>query len=418
MQVAFLLALVTSATPAPGNDDRQQLEVDFNSACQQGVDLVIPAGRYDVTRKQTPAGTAIASLRFRCDREIRVVCQGATLAFKGPALLPNETSPRAWTLMELGGRTRVSGCSFDGNSKEGPTSEQTHLVQVIGPYFGGNRDLVDSHFSMAAGAYRAGDSIRIIGESSLGAGVIGFHMENLEMPVNHRSAIGVQRGVSGLIGRYIRTGIVGDAAVDYEQTGFGHGEDHLWEFSTFARGPNAQGTVTFSIGGYPTAATYRVTLRKVVILDGGVYMVNAHDTLIEDSTVIQSHNDSALSISQGSNDNTIRRSLLTRGGTGPVIHSYHQAGLGPIGLTLDQADIRHTGIGKAVAYESSSNLTWSGGFVSIMAGLVCGLHVSSASAPVAGLIVSSSLLRACPFASVFYQGDVYSHPVGPYLWIP
>jgi hypothetical protein len=418
---ALLIAalLATAADPAPGNDDRVQLESDFLSACLLGVDLELGAGRYDVTRKPSLAGVAIASLRFRCDREVRIVCEpGATFAFMGGALVGAETTPRAWTLMEVGGRVRMTGCSFDGDGKVGPTGEQTHLMQVIGPYDGvpqvaGNTPDFDGNtFTMRPGAYRSGDNIRIIGEPTQGRPVRNVWFRNTTMPNGSRSCWGMQRGVIGFLSQGSTCDEVQDACLDYEQTGDGHGVDHVWEDGTCSRGPEAQGSVSVSIGGYDTARAVNVTLRRWTILDGGIYAVNAHGTLLEDVTVIQPHNDAAVAFSQGSVGNTILRSRLVRGGTGPVVHSYRQAGLSPSNLSIVDSTLIHAGTGVGVVYESSTGLDWRGGTLSVASGRVCGLAVSSAGSDVADISVSD-VVTSCPPGSRFYQGDPYARTIAP-----
>jgi hypothetical protein len=266
------------AVPNDGADDRVQLQAAIDAAQAGPRCLAIGPGTFHATRKPTPGAASIPSLRITGTLALRGAGADATvLAMFGSGILPGETAPRDWRLLDVSGATdvSVSDLSFDGSARTG-TGEQTHLLHLTGP----TEHVVVERASFTLpviGPSTGGDCIRLLGE--VDKVVRDTTIRDVTGPDCDRSFVGLQRGVDGLVIERSESVRVGDQAIDFEPTN-GQSFDcqptvrNVLMRALTLRRQTTQG-LTVTIHGDGCAVADNVTLADSVIEDGTVSILDA-----------------------------------------------------------------------------------------------------------------------------------------------
>lgn len=277
------------AVPNDGQDDRQALQSAIDYA-QQSVSkcLYLTSGTYNVTRRPLAGTNNIASLRITSMLTL-TGNPGAKLSMMGSGVIPGSSTPRDWTLLSVSSNAEsvvISHLEFDGSQRTS-TSEQTHLIQLLGPV--SDVTLSDLKMSLPSiGPNSGGDCIRLLGQPS--GQVRDFTITRIEALVCDRSWIGFQREVDGGVISDSKTYIVGDQAIDMEPTGANNCDGQgncvptisniLMEGLDLERGSGSTG-VTISISGNGPNTADNIVLRDSQIKDGTVFLVNTSNVTLQ-----------------------------------------------------------------------------------------------------------------------------------------
>jgi len=278
------------AIPNDGADDRVALQAAIDAAQAGPRCLVLGAGTFHATRKQTAGTASIPSLRITSTLAVRGEGKGVTtLAMLGPGSCSgcsNFPNPTDWHLLAIGdGAGTAAGVSIRDLTLDGSerinTNEQTHLLQLNGPTQGSLVENVSFRLPVI-GPSAGGDCVRLLGTPTLWVRDTTIrHATGIDCD---RSFVGVQRGVDGLVVENSESVRVGDQAIDFEPTG-GPGFDCqpivknvLMRGLTLRRVTTAG--VTVAIGGDGCAVAQNVTLTDSVVDDGGVHIIDVRDVTL------------------------------------------------------------------------------------------------------------------------------------------
>jgi hypothetical protein len=380
------------AVPNDGQDDRVQLQAAIDAAQAGSGCLELGPGTFHATRKPTAGVASIPSLRISRPLVFRGAGQGVTtLAMLGPSV-----NSADWWLLNVTGTADVTitGLTLDGSQRTN-TSEQTHLLQLIGP----TEHVVVDHVTFnlpVIGPSTGGDCIRLLGTATDWVRDTTIR-DTLGVDCD-RSFVGLQRGVDGLVIERSESVKVGDQAIDFEPTG---GEafncqpvikNVLMRALTLRRAATQGLTVT--IHGAGCAVAQNVTLTDSIVEDGTVSVLDAADVTLsrlhlrsqpgnEEATVLARKRVVNLRIL----DSVIDR--LAESGTGAAIRVGNQSGAYPQDVLVSGVRVEQATPGALVATVGlkrlvivNSQLVYTGPPVANPAVVVCGDATQPAEQPV------------------------------------
>ncbi len=318
-----------------GNDDRGALQQALDVATKRGADVCLPEGDLHVTRRPGRGRTSIPSLRL--------AGTGGGIRGKGPRsrivmLASRGAYVHDWWVFEVTGtKHALRNFSIDG-SNPGPTDEQTHLIQVIGPA----QKIELSQLTLAIPprvGQRAGDCIRMLGDA--GALVDGVTISDVQGTSCARSFIAFQRHVSHVAIERVTSVEVGGQAIDMEPTGDGAIHDVTIRHSHFARGTIARGGWTVALAGAPDVLARNLLLADSTVQDGGVAVYNAEHVQIRRNTISSGVADrGTIKLERDSSDVRIEGNLIVHvGGKGDAIELTNLSGDWPRAVAIVDNDI-------------------------------------------------------------------------------
>ncbi|HEX6685795.1 MAG TPA: hypothetical protein VF062_23670 [Candidatus Limnocylindrales bacterium] len=398
--------------------------------------LVLGAGTFHATRKQTAGTASIPSLRISSTLAVRGEGRNMTaLALLGPGSCSgcsNFPAPAPWQLLAIGnGTTSATGVSvrdltLDGSQRTN-TGEQTHLLQLNGP----TQDTVieDVSFRLPViGPSAGGDCIRFVGTPTLW--VRDTTIRNTKGIDCDRSFVSVQRGVDGLVVESSESVKVGDQAIDFEPTGGPAFEcqpivkNVLMRDLTLRRGTTAG--VTVAIFGDGCAVAQNVTLTDSVIDDGGVLIVDVRDVTLSRLHLRNPGGTGAPTVHAFKRvvnlrilDTVIER--LAGTGTGNALKVNAQSGAYPTDVLLSGVRVEQAtpgtlvhGANLAKLYIINSQLVYTGPAGTDHAVVVTGDTTQPAESPVlVDTSVQGSLAGAVKVGGVFNGPPVLVRVTGP-----
>lgn len=254
-----------------------------------------------------------------------------------------------WRVLTLtGDGNQLSDFAIDGVEREA-TSEQTHLVQVLGPATHTRIDRLRLELPIQAGN-GGGDCIRLLGAEPAGSAperVDGLTITDVTMPECDRSGIGFQRGVRNVWISGLITSVVGDAAVDMEPTGSnGTIIGVTIRDSRLFTGHGGVNTSITGNGGTSETMADGIVLDNVTF-DGQVKMYNAGNVQLRNLRITIA-DDAAVSAIKYGTGITIDGGRFERTGTpGSVVQFSSHEGSYPTEVTVRNAHVVQSSSGGA-----------------------------------------------------------------------
>jgi hypothetical protein len=300
-----------------GLDDREAVQQTLEAACTRRRDVCLPAGDLHIGRRYGTGAANAWSLALTCDG-VTIVGEGDTsrLVMLGSAKVGAMTGAGDWWLLKLSGSNHtLRNFAIDGAARSLPTSEQTHLIKILGPATGMTLEGLQLNLP-DLGANSGGDCIQAGGEER--TPVRGITIDRVRGEACDRSFIGLQRWVSQVRVTNSSSNQVGDQVFDEEPTGVGTIGDVSIKSCRFRRNGRADGVAVTITGGAGGARPgYDHTIESTQI-DGGVLIYNSARVTLRDLSIVSSGVAPTIDIRKRSSDVVIERVYAEHSGGVPA----------------------------------------------------------------------------------------------------
>lgn len=292
-----------------------------------------------------------------------------------------------WVFEVTGAEHALRDFSIDG-SNPGPTDEQTHLIQVVGPA----RDITLEALTLEIRAQpgpRAGDCIRMMGDA--GATVERVSISDVVGTSCARSFIAFQRYVSQVVVERVSSREVGGQAIDMEPTGAGAIHDVAIRHSHFQRGRIARGGWTVALAGAPDVIATDLLLADSEVEDGGVAVYNArHVEVRRNKITTRGMGRPAIKLSRDSTEVHIEANSIThQGATGNAIELTNLSGAWPRAISIVDNDITNEADGFPIHAEPVESIEILGNRIQCKSPKpsATAIYLRSVAAPIASAVV-------------------------------
>jgi hypothetical protein len=323
-----------------GLDDRAAVQAALDASCTLRRSVCLPAGDLHIARRFGTGADNAWSLGLTCDG-ITVEGEGdvSRLVMIGSAKVGAMTGPGDWWLFKLSGSNHtLRNFAIDGATRSMPTSEQTHLIKLLGPARGMTLEGLRLNLpDMGSGT--GGDCIQAGGEER--APVVGVVIDRVRADACDRSFVGLQRFVSDVTIDKSRSLIVGDQALDMEPTGVGNITHVRVRNSSFYRNGMGDGiaiSLAGSVGGAPPGGPFLI---ESTIVDGSIHIYDSAGVTLRDLQVVSSGTQPVLNVRKRSDDLLVDHVHLEHVGTqtAHVVSLGAQTGQYPHNVTIRDSRI-------------------------------------------------------------------------------
>lgn len=339
-------------------DDRVATQAAIDAACDQNRAVCLPAGQLDFSRTEGTGVSHAFSLAVSCDG-LLIYGDGdaSRLSMMGAAQVGMMTGPGDWWLVKIdGSNITVRDAWLDGTARSQPTSEQTHLIKVLGPA----RDVVLENLRMTlpdAGPSTGGDCIQAGGEQA--TPVRGLTVDKVRADACDRSFVGLQREVYGVSIVNSSSEIVGDQVLDEEPTGVGTISDVTVRNCRFRRNGLGNGVALTITGGAGGAAPGSDHLIEHTQIDGSVLIYKSGRATLRDLTIVSSGTAPTIDVKNASSDISIENVYAEHGagGTAAVVNLGIHTGAWPSGVKITRSHFIQRAEGDVIHAEPVAGLT-------------------------------------------------------------